>query len=210
MLAFPRRPRRGAGFPATAAGLPALALAAAAAAATLAPAAPARANDRDLRGTPIPAAACSVWVRQGFEDALHGAVGGYNGAYYGVRADKNRRIQLGCPLPVNAIDLSGATDDNDVSKFRVHYRDPDGFGNGTTLTVDFYRTTRTTTGHQLALVKSWSSDVGGGGATGATTAVVALPQDLATGVFYSFQVMLTVLPVPGAPTLEFAGIDFPP
>jgi hypothetical protein len=152
----------------------------------------------------------SVWVRQGFEEALYGLVGGYNGAYYSLRADKNRRIQLGCPLPVNAIELSGATDDNGVSKFRVHHRGPDGFGFGTTLTVDFYKTARTAAGHQLALVKSWSSDVGGSGATGAATAVVALPQDLANGVFYSFQVMLTVFSVAGAPTLEFAGIDFPP
>ena len=97
-------------------------LAALAASAALAPAI-ARANDRDLRGTPVPAAACIEYRRTGpIEDP-------WKAGYFGLTGD-GQYLQLRCPFPVNNIDLSGTTDDNDLSKMRVHYRDSDAFGDG--------------------------------------------------------------------------------
>jgi hypothetical protein len=88
------------------------------AAAMLAPAPTALANDRDLRGTTVPAAACVELVSIGlptnpWRSMFH--VEG-SGAFLAVR----------CPLLVNNVELSGTSSDNDMSKFRVHYRDSDG------------------------------------------------------------------------------------
>jgi hypothetical protein len=83
--------------------------------------APARANDRDLLGTTVPPPACLVAENYGVPYPAP------NGGYFAVYGPE-RYIRLTCPLPINNVDLSGKTDDNDMSKARVYYRDGDGYG----------------------------------------------------------------------------------
>ena len=177
MPASPRQPHRVAGFPAAIAGLPGLALAAATAAA-LAPA-PARANDRDLRGTPVPAAAC-VEYRRSPDLAQDPWKAGYF-ALTGVGS-----LQLRCPWPVNNVDLSGTTDDNDLTKIRVHYRDSDGFGGGAGVQVVLGMTVADASGNaRNTAVCMLYSNAHGTGATTTTKATRACAHDLAAGAFYT-------------------------
>src|SRR5262245_54365151 len=89
-------------------------------AALLALAPVAHANDRDLRGTPVPATACIVTFGDDVPQPER----------EGWFSVENQQVNLRCPLPVNNIELSSTSNDNDISKFRVHYRDGDGFGIG--------------------------------------------------------------------------------
>ena len=95
---------------------------------------PAGANDRDLRAITIPASACQASRDYPYpSDPLpHG-----DGFIVQSATTDLTIVSLRCPLPINNIDLSDTTDDNDVSKIRVHYRDSDGFGNNATVYVDF-------------------------------------------------------------------------
>ena len=114
-------------YAATAAGL---AVAFSAALAGFAPAA--RANDRDPRATPVPAAACAeIFHAPGITPWKSG---GWFGLYTG-----GAYVHLRCALPLNNVDLGGTTDDNDISKFRVHYRDGDGLGTTARVEVDLKR-----------------------------------------------------------------------
>jgi hypothetical protein len=55
---------------------------------------PAQANDRDLRGTPVPAAACEEFVRTGFTGSP------WRFGNYGLTG-AGKLLSLRCPLPVN-------------------------------------------------------------------------------------------------------------
>lgn len=79
------------------------------------------ANDRDLRGTSIPAASCMSTHAWFFTNAW-----GLTGNEHRHAGDlRESRIQ--CGLPVNHIELSNPrSDDNDISSFQVLYRDADG------------------------------------------------------------------------------------
>ena len=172
---------------------------------------PARANDRDLRAITIPASACHVSRDYPYaSDPLpHG-----DGFIAQSSATDLTIVSLRCPLPINNIDLSGATDDNDVSKIRVHYRDSDGFGYNASVNVGFYRTrsVATSDGFTTDVVCRWQSDVNGTGAsTGAMTSA-ACPHDISSGAFYYFRVglVLTKSPSSGLYSVSFVGIDFPP
>jgi hypothetical protein len=162
--------------------------------------APARANDRDLRGTPVPAAACVEVSRSGLTGNP------WSGSFFGMEG-AGKVLLLRCPLPVNNVELSGNTDDNDLSKFRVHYRDPDGSGNGAIVTVTLVEMGATATGDTVSThLCQWSSNADGTGATGATRATKACAHDLAADVFYHFNVQLQS----GAGlTVQFLGVDFP-
>jgi hypothetical protein len=171
---------------------------AALAAALLAPAPVALANDRDLRGTPVPAAACIEIDRFGFTGPPWflgyfrlGAAGGI--------------LVLRCPLPVNNVELSGAGNDNDLSKFRVHYGDGDGFGAGTYVQVTLKKTFVSAGTSQTTSVCTFDSNVAGTGAATAVTATKACAHDVTGGEFYFFVV---VLHSAGA-FAEFRGVDFP-
>jgi hypothetical protein len=171
-----------------------------AALAGFAPAA-ARANDRDPRATPVPASACvevfhptniTLWSSSGW-------FGLYTGGAYAT---------LRCPLPLNNVDLGGTTDDNDISKFRVHYRDGDGFGTTARVEVDLKRAAVNAGGlPEGTVVCSWKSNVDGAGATTAAKATKACPHDLAAEAFYFFEVRLET--GDGTYPVEFLGITFP-
>ena len=92
---------------------------------------PIHANDRDLRGTPVPSAACAVGDNNLATPpfAFGGALASGGGALgLSSKTTGAQFLTLFCPLPVNNVDLSGTTNDNDITKIRVHYKDSDGFG----------------------------------------------------------------------------------
>ena len=83
--------------------------------------APAHANDRDLRATTVPAAGCIEVARSTYNNPWT------SGDYFSV-SSINQFLKLRCPLPLNQVDLSGTTNDNDISKIRVHYLDSMALG----------------------------------------------------------------------------------
>jgi hypothetical protein len=61
---------------------------------------------------------------------------------------------------LNNVDLGGTTDDNDISKFRVHYRDTDGFGTLASVAVKLQRFAVGAGGvAESTVVCSWTSDI---------------------------------------------------
>ena len=162
------------------------------------PAPAALANDRDLRGTPVPAAACVEVGRSG------PIVNPWFLAYFGI-GNAGARLTLRCPLPVNNVELSGAGNDNDISKFRVYYHDGDGFAAGTYLQVQIVRMILNAGVPTLTPVCSWHSNVDGTGATTPVTATKTCAHDLTAGAFYHLAVILD-----SAGTFAtFLGVDFP-
>jgi hypothetical protein len=171
----------------------------------LAPA-PAQANDRDPRGTPVPAAACEEYQRSGFTPSAW-VVG------FWALQGPGKELRLHCPLPLNNVDLSGTTNDNDLSKIRVLYQDSDGFGDGFTLQMGLNKAAISPTGPGGMLVTtvcSWNSDTDGTGATTGATATKACVHDLAATAAYSVDVLLkTKAGASASGTVSFLGIDFP-
>jgi hypothetical protein len=157
-------------------------------------AAAAQANDRDLRAAMVPASACTVLTAAapiGFRFARDHVVLATTGTGQAVSAS------LRCPLPVNNIDLGGTSNDNDLSKVRVHYKDSDGAGQRATVSVALFRgvvASAAPEGVTSGAVCQWNSNTGGSGATGGTKATFACPHDLAAEAFYTFQVDLAVQP----------------
>lgn len=93
----------------------------------------ASANDRDLVATTIPASACElsnsdqadkVFLQQGSWRFRTGVTGG---------------VIFNCPLSLNRFTVSDNSDDNDMTHFRVYYRDTDATGNRATLTARLKR-----------------------------------------------------------------------
>jgi hypothetical protein len=93
------------------------------------------ANDRDLRAITVPAASCVPYIREG-EPGTGAPTWVWSFAAFelsGVRPGfPYATASLRCPLPIDAIDLSGTTNDNDIDKVRILYRDSDGSGGGLT------------------------------------------------------------------------------
>ncbi len=107
------------------------------------------ANDRDLRATTIPASACElsnsvqadkVFLSQGSWVFRTGETGG---------------VIFNCPLPLNAYTVSDNSNDNDMTHFRVYYRDTDATGIESTLTA---RLQRKSTSGTLFLGPQWNSN----------------------------------------------------
>src|SRR3712207_5930968 len=89
----------------------------------------ASANDRDLIATTIPASACRP--SNNMED---GRVRLSNGAYV-FQGTFTGTVVFYCPLPINRFTISDATDDNNISSYRVYCRDTDGAGNAAQVTT---------------------------------------------------------------------------
>jgi hypothetical protein len=164
------------------------------------PAVAARANDRDLRGTTVPAAACEVYRALGDVGPFQGwdAVAGLFRLKGSGEIEK--RLEIRCPLPINNVDLSGGTNDNDVSKYRVHFQDSDGPGTDGALVVRFFRSSPAASGRPAC--NDWTSRV----TSLARLVVVDCPHDVENGAFYQF---LVVLSASGDAEVRFWGIDFP-
>jgi len=160
----------------------------------------ARANDRDLRGTPVPASACSEVSRFGLTQDPW-----FLGYYFVVGA--NGQLSLRCPLSVNDVELSGASNDNDISKIRVHYGDGDGAGTGAFVYLQFIKSTVSGSGTaENTVVCTWHSNLDGNGTTTVRRSTKSCVHDLAAGAFYHFRVIVDSGPGAAA---QFLGIDFP-
>jgi hypothetical protein len=159
------------------------------------------ANDRSLRALMIPASSCQVDQNRPFEENPF------------KRPDAIVRFTPGvyeilCPLPVNNIEMSGTGSDNDISRFRVTYRDTDGRGSGAEVLVMLNRTVLLSDGSGLRFVPvcRWSSNTDGPDNEGHTSDVVPCQHDVLSRNFYAFWVILDVTT---ADEVEFTGIDFP-
>lgn len=170
---------------------------------TLAGLAPAQANDRDLRATMVSGASCSEAARATYNNPWT------SGDYFAV-ASANQFLKLRCPLPLNQIDLSGTTNDNDISKIRVFYADSDGFGTDASVTVELVKIAMPTSAGwpETTVVCSWSSDTDGTGAVTTAKATKACVHDLAAEAFYHFTVTLRT-GAKGGNAASFVGISFP-
>ena len=149
------------------------------------------ANDRSVRAVMIPPSAC---------EAPATTTAKLSAAGWTVQNGDSAAFI--CPLPINNIELGGTTDDNDITKFRVHYRDSDGLG--TVNSVD------------VVLIQHRVGPFVQTGICGATLApsttdftssTVPCVHDVASGGrFYQFFVRLKSGPAGSA---SFLGIDFP-
>ena len=161
----------------------------------------ARANDRDLRAVTVPPSAC-VEIYRNFPYSQPGIQGVFKrGLLLHVCHPVVRHSAAGasCPLPISNIDLSGTTNDNDISEYRVFYTDPDGAGNQAYVTVFLGR------GPVGNVFRNWNSNTG---ASGATSAVVPCAHDVAANALYYFYVdLVTSYDVKGS--VRFYGITFP-
>ena len=147
----------------------------------------------------MPAAACVAYLR-----TPAGAAESWSPGSFGV-VGPGQSVRLRCPLPVNNVDLSGTSNDNDLTKLRGHYRDTDGFGTGGVVCIELLRTTASAQPNTSVCI--WSSNVDGTGGTTATTATKTCPHDLAAGAFYHLDVLL--LATGAGNVAEFFGVDFP-
>lgn len=165
---------------------------------------PVRANDRDLRASPVPVAACVEVYRSTYNNPWT------SGGYFSV-SSANQILGLRCPVPLNQVDLSGTTNDNDISKFRVHYADTDGFGEAASVAVALVRVAIPSAGGwpETTIVCSWSSNVDGTGATTGAKATKACAHDLAAEAFYHFDATLRTNSNGSAHSATFLGITFP-
>jgi hypothetical protein len=171
----------------------------------------ARANDRDLRVPPVPAASCTAEGGGGGK-WTHGAFV-LGGRLPPEPGDLRPSIQwLRCPLPVdNAAVLDRSPDDRDIASFQVLYHDADGPGADTYVQIALYQTTLLPSGTlQSRPVCLWNSNTGGSGATGHAQAAAACAHDIAAAAFYHFEVQLRTYAVgPDRIFAEFVGITFP-
>jgi hypothetical protein len=147
----------------------------------------------------IPPSACQVDGNEPFEEdpfKIRGSITRFTPGFYEVL----------CPLSVNNIEMSGRSNDNDLSSFRVTYRDQDGLGSGGEVSVTLHRTVLLPGGGiRFVPVCSWSSNTDGDDQLGATSDVVPCEHDVHRQNFYAFTVVLDRTTA----EVSFYGIDFP-
>lgn len=155
----------------------------------------ARASDRDMLATTIPATACEPI------NSIHAnRVGLSNGAWV-FRGSWTGTIFFYCPVPRNAWTLSNTSNDNDISAYRVYYRDSDGTGAASRVTARLlYRQT----GGLFSGGSTFSSN--SFSPTGNTRATKINFHDVRAGALYSFLVTLRRTSTSVNPA--FSGIDF--
>jgi hypothetical protein len=157
--------------------------------AALAPAAPLLANDQDLVATTVPASAC-----QAANPNSAGLLRMVNGSWVFLPGASGT-AHLWCPLPLNQYTVSNVSQDNDITGYRIYYRDE---GPTSQVTVRLgYRDVDglTWTG------PTWVSADGPGNATD----LHGNMHDVVVGL-YSFFVTLTRAGLEEDPA--FSGVDF--
>ena len=87
------------------------------------------ANDRDMLATTVPATACEPL------NSSHANEVQLSNAAWVFRGTNTGTITFYCPVPRNAWTLSNTSNDNDISAFRVYYRDSDGTGTAARVTA---------------------------------------------------------------------------
>lgn len=163
---------------------------------------PAHANDRDVRALTIPAASCvdiglpspAAWLPAG-----------------ALVINGTAEAHLRCGLPINNIELSSKTNDNDITKFEVFAFDKDGQGKAANVEVELIRTSpdihggRGISGTVLCTWNSSKAILPAFWLRGDSKCVT----DLSPSNSYYFAVTLTsTIDAPDA-TAGFAGIRFP-
>ena len=102
--------------------------------------------------------------------------------------------------------MAGRGNDNDISRFRVQYRDEDGLDPGAEVLVFLTRSSLAADGSRVFdFLCEWSSNTDGSDQTLYASDVVPCPHDVSRQSFYLFQVILTNT----SAVAEFVGIDFP-
>ncbi|MFO1040061.1 MAG: hypothetical protein U1E45_24730 [Geminicoccaceae bacterium] len=153
---------------------------------------PSEANDRSVQGVAIPASACQL--ADDSTATLNATVG------WIVRNGVTAKVL--CPVPINHIELGGTTNDNDMSKFRIHFTDSDGVGTGSIVKVFLLRHTSVPLGTTEVCRKELAPAT-----TSTTSTIVPCVHDIMSGgMFYEFAVVLHAAPGGYA---FFLGLDFP-
>jgi hypothetical protein len=164
---------------------------------------PGQANDRSLRALTVPASSCQEDENSPFEDPFKtpDSIGRFTPGFY----------EILCPLPINNIEMSGTGFDNDISRFRVTYRDTDGVGIGGEISVSLQRAIISPDASSSGPVcATWSSNTNGPDERVSVRDVAPCRHDVrsnsgATQSFYFFVVILERTTA----ELNFFGIDFP-
>ncbi len=154
-------------------------------------------NTQDLLATTVPATAC-----QPINSSQDNLVFLSNAAWV-FRGTNTGTVTFYCPLTVNAWTVSNNTNDNDISFFRVYYRDTDG--TGTAARVTALLTFRRFDG-LFGVGSTWDSN--SSSFTGNTFAIHDVTHDLRSMAVYSFLVTLRRTNTNENPA--FSGIDFAP
>lgn len=153
----------------------------------------AQANDRSLTALSIPPSSCQAWPSSPgtFQGSVWHAIAGQTAVLY-------------CPLPVTNIEMGASGADNDMSKFRVHFRDSDGPAAGASVSAALVQTSRSS----LSPTTICSADLGTTTTSSFVTNTIPCRHDISSnGAFYVIVVTLRSSP---AAFSSFLGIDFPP
>lgn len=158
---------------------------------------PLLANDQDVRATTVPATACqpaslAVAAKMQISNAAWTFAGGATGTVY-----------LYCPLAINGNTVSDASNDNDISAYRIYYRDSDGTGAAAEVTTRliYRRSDGLYSGGP-----TWSSNSNVLDTTTNTTAFHDNPHDMTAAGVYSF--LVTLRRTNTDQSAVFSGIDF--
>ncbi len=155
-----------------------------------------QANDQDVFSTTVPATAC-----QPLNSTYLSRVTLSNAAWV-FRGSATGTVFFYCPLPINAFTKANSSWDNDISSFRVYYRDSDGQGSAARVRARL-RFRQANGMYQVG--PYWDSNAFN--PTGNTTRTMSLNHDMRSNALYSFVVIMYRANTSQDPA--FSGIDFP-
>ena len=159
------------------------------------------ANDQDVQATTIPASACRPE-----SDTADASVRMVNGAFI-FNGNSTGTVRFFCPLPINRLTVSGPSNDNDLTGYRVYYRDTDGTGNLAEITTHlFYRNSNA--GSSIAVGAAWGSNSNPSNSTVNTSFFVGQTHQFEAFRLYFFGVTMRRNNINQDPA--FGGIDFIP
>ena len=159
------------------------------------------ANDAPLLATTVPASSCApVDEAQSDKVRLSNGAWVFSGVHTGT-------VMFYCPLPLNAMDVNNVLQVNDMTTYRVYYRDSDGGGilnnrAKVTARLIYRKADGMYSGGSL-----WSSRFTPNNQTDNSTAIKVNNHTLQANALYSFVVTLYRSESEQKPA--FSGIDFP-
>lgn len=156
----------------------------------------ASASDKDLVATTIPASACEL-----SNSVQANKVHLSNGSWM-FRSGATGGVIFNCPMPLNAFTVSDNSNDNDLTHFRVWYRDTDATGNQAALSA---RLKRRSTNGGLFFGPVWNSN--NVNIAVHTAQIQPTLHDMALSGQYMIQVVMSRANASQNPM--FTGIDFP-
>ena len=158
---------------------------------------PLLANDQDVRATTVPATACQpASLAFAAKMQISNAAWTFAGASTGT-------VYLYCPLPINGNTVSDASDDNDISTYRIYYRDSDGTGAAAEVTT---RLVYRRSDGLYSGGPQWSSNSNPLDTTTNTIDFHDNPHDMTAAGVYSF--FVTLKRTNTNDSAAFSGIDF--